>query len=610
MGTPSYPDAADPLALPDERLYGGYAPGGDAQATGRVNTPAALARWMALEAVKAAGSTRDLRSLTVVEPAAGSGVIVAALVEALSRQARRPDGDRLRVLQRIWAIDSDHQVRRAAGRRLRLVIGRSPSAWLQRHYHIGDSLLDPALLPRHPIDLIIGNPPYLGARHARRLPSFGRWQERFSVREDLYAYFMRWAIQTVRPGGHVVLLVPDSWLSLQGYEDLRRRLLRGRLRLIVRLPADTFDRQVFPCFFVWQKAAPRWCRVCHIDARQARLSSSPVVSRVQPVRRFTVRQSLFTQSPHGIMFVPTKQACETAALWQALSRRQEHAATLQQVACVADVGIHSRNCRHHLFSARRTKPGLQRLLQGRQIERYAVRWDSPRAQYRWVDIHYVPKRNVRGRCAKGRPSVRNEYWDWQGDPAIHRLPQRILIRQTGDHIVAARCIQKRAAYYTDNTLFTATLTEAAVAAGISYAYLVAYLNSEIVSRLYRFLSGEQGRAQAQVKVGLLRRLPFVRPDPKSISRIGALVQEIEEVAAKGASASAQQKAIDRHFARLFTSAANGMLRRERRVSARVAAEPSDQPCVSARTTAGRRPAGLAHERPRGLKSAARLCGNA
>ena len=139
--------------------------------------------------------------------------------------------------------------------------------------------------------------------------------------------------------------------------------------------------------------------------------------------------------------------------------------------------------------------------------------------------------------------------------------RRILIRQTGDRIVAARCLQDRVAHYTDNTLFTATLTDAARSDGVGYLYVLAYLNSAVVTRLYRFLSGEHGRPQAQIKIGLLRRLPFIRPTPAEIRRIERLACQSEKAAARGAAASAQQKAIDRHFQQLFARAIRDILSR-------------------------------------------------
>jgi hypothetical protein len=562
------PAAVDALSLPDEALSPDAAIRTPNETIGRVNTPASVARWMVREALGAICSSGKCRELTIVEPAAGSGVIVAALIEKFAASGPVAQRDPDRALRSIWAIDSDPHVRPLAGRRLQMLLGRSPAAWLQRQYRTGDSLIDARLLPKKPIDLIIGNPPYLGLRYARRLPNFDKWQQRFGVREDLYALFMRWAMQVVRPGGHVALLVPDTWLSLAGYEDLRKRILQGRLRLIVRLPADTFDRQVFPCFFVWEKASPTNAKVRYIDARGAKSKAfagaapptTPPISALATTPR-VVPQSLFEHAPQRIIFVPTPDACETAERWRLLTAPTARVATLANIARIADVGIHSRNCRHNLFFATREKPGLQRLLQGRQIQPYAILWNSPKARYRWVDTRYAPKPGVRGRRGNGLPSVRDEYWDWQGDPAIHRLPERILIRQTGDRIVAARCLQGRVAYYTDNTLFTATLTDAARSAGLDYLCLLAYLNSAIATRLYRFLSGEHGRPQAQIKIGLLRRLPFIRPTPASIARIGGLIRQIEHAAARGAATAAQQKAINSHFEQLFARAVKDILSR-------------------------------------------------
>ena len=204
----------DPLALPDDVLESpnlrsasiadGAVP--NRAVIGRVNTPAHVAREMARLSDTALASAGRLSDPVIIEPAAGSGVIVGALVEALSQNARftlnepralaraaarttfrlsKPHP--LAALGCIHAIDADPKVKKAAGRRLAMSIGTPPTAWLGRQYRIGDTLLDPSLLPRRLIDLIIGNPPYLGLRHARRLPQFDRWKEEYGVAEDLYA---------------------------------------------------------------------------------------------------------------------------------------------------------------------------------------------------------------------------------------------------------------------------------------------------------------------------------------------------------------------------------------------------------------------------------------
>ncbi|MCZ6683903.1 MAG: N-6 DNA methylase [Planctomycetota bacterium] len=541
--------ASDAVSLNDEELGLSQPPIGKS-VIGRVNTPANVARWMATTALDCLDNTRDASDPTILEPAAGSGVIVGALFEALVSKYRGNGARPLRSpLRHIWAIDNDASVQPASARRLANLAGREAYDWARRQYKIGDALLDDSLLPPRPIDLIIGNPPYLGLRHASRLPEFERWRGCFGVREDLYALFIRRAMATIRPGGVIAFLLPDGWLSLASYEQLRRRLLQGNVRHVVRLPAGTFDRVVFPSILIWQSAPPRG-PMTYTDARGGGLANPDACILTDP--------SVFLESPRATFFVPTPEQLALSALWRGIGA-SSGVIRLERAVRIADAGIHSRNCRHRLFFPTRNKPGLQRLVQGRQIEAFALRWNAPSAQYRWVDIHYRPRPRTLGRRGNGRPSVRDEYWDWQGDPAVHRLRERVLIRQTGDRIIAARCLQKRAVHYTDNTLFTVTLTEQGAAQGLSLAYLTAYLNCEIVTRLYRFLSGEHGRPQAQIKVRLLRQLPFIPPTHRQRKRIESLVDRLERAVRRGETERAAQRAMNSHFERLFTSAGQVIL---------------------------------------------------
>ena len=189
-GSSLFDAGRDALALSDAELIP-RSSGRHDDAVGRVNTPADVARWMVREALGAVRGERAAEPLTILEPAAGSGVFVAALCDALVQRDGRGQRDVARALRQIWAIDNDAGVQDAAVRRLRVLTGRPPPAWFRTHYRIGDTLLDPALLPERPVDLVIGNPPWVGVRHARRLTAFADWRDRFGVTEDLYAYFIR-----------------------------------------------------------------------------------------------------------------------------------------------------------------------------------------------------------------------------------------------------------------------------------------------------------------------------------------------------------------------------------------------------------------------------------
>jgi phospholipid N-methyltransferase len=107
-----------------------------------------------------------------------------------------------------------------------------------------DTLVDESLLLRMSMggyyDLIISNPPY------------GAWQE-YDKRKELkkiyrglyvketYALFLYQALQLLKPGGRLVFIVPDTFLSLHMHRALRRNiLLQSCIETITLFPSSFF----------------------------------------------------------------------------------------------------------------------------------------------------------------------------------------------------------------------------------------------------------------------------------------------------------------------------------------------------------------------------------
>jgi len=100
---------------------------------------------------------------------------------------------------------------------------------------------------------------------------------------------------------------------------------------------------------------------------------------------------------------------------------------------------------------------------------------------------------------------------------IFTLP-KIWTRQTGDSIIATWDIQ---GFYSDNTLHSTQLREGI---RISPLYLVAALNSRLLTFVYQEWTQERGRTLAQVKIAFLRQLPirrifFTTPEVKRTERV-------------------------------------------------------------------------------------------
>ena len=141
----------------------------------------------------------------------------------------------------------------------------------------------------------------------------------------------------------------------------------------------------------------------------------------------------------------------------------------------------------------------------------------------FCDINYKPL-PIPGIGRGGRPSKENEYWRLN-DIENHHQPERLLMRQTDDDLIVAYHSEAESGrFYTDNTLHTILpLTEQT-----NLKYFLALLNSRLLNYVYHSISQEQGKSQAQVKIGLVRKLPVLVPTSEEQLPIIALADQILE----------------------------------------------------------------------------------
>jgi hypothetical protein len=176
---------------------------------------------------------------------------------------------------------------------------------------------------------------------------------------------------------------------------------------------------------------------------------------------------------------------------------------LKDICTILDTGMHTGNCRTKLLFKTKEHNSLKKVLQGRQIAQYCFDWNSPSAKYKWCDINYEPL-NQLGVGRGGTKSKMKEYWHWCGDINNHLVPEKILLRQTDDDIIA--CYVNKAEdglFYTDNTLHTVLPKD-----GVSTKLVLGLLNSKLLNRIYHFISQEHGKAMAQVKTQVVESIPL------------------------------------------------------------------------------------------------------
>ena len=65
--------------------------------------------------------------------------------------------------------------------------------------------------------------------------------------------------------------------------------------------------------------------------------------------------------------------------------------TMSEYIRVVPTGINTGNVREKMFFKEPTADAKDRVIQGRQIQRWAVNWDSPAAKYKYCNPNYVPE---------------------------------------------------------------------------------------------------------------------------------------------------------------------------------------------------------------------------
>ena len=213
---------------------------GDRRRLGAHFTPAALARELAARAL--AFHTRP----SVGDPACGGGALLLAAARHLAAAHGESPSD---VVQRLWAVDIDPLAVATTEAALALWAGTCPPPDQCR---VGDALHDG--LPWPPLDVVIGNPPFLtplssstrptgeGARQRR-----ARFEGAAGAYTDAAALFLLEACRGARPGGTVALLQPLSVLGARDAKGVREAV--GGLGAVVDvwLPPPAFEAAVDVC---------------------------------------------------------------------------------------------------------------------------------------------------------------------------------------------------------------------------------------------------------------------------------------------------------------------------------------------------------------------------
>ncbi len=326
-------------------------------------------------------------------------------------------------------------------------------------------------------DIVLGNPPYGYMISQVERDYFAKHYKHQDYQTDLYLLFLERYEQLLKDTGRLGVIVSNTWLQSITLRKIRQHLATTyRWQRVLLLPAKVFRATVDTHVLVFDKGG--------IAKGQTRSLSVDICERTRVRLLHTLPSSAIDRSGDPI------NVASSLGLQRLLRRIRTESRPLSEVCAVYN-GIKpfekgkgtppqtSEIARNRPFVAVGPKPGgsWSPLLRGSLIRRYELVW-------------------------------KNDYWiqygPWLAAPrerSIFDAPEKIMIRQTGDSLIATLI---PSGFFARNNMHIILPKDAAY----DLRYLLGIINSTLMSVLYSLMNPERGETFAEVKKAHVEQLPI------------------------------------------------------------------------------------------------------
>jgi len=385
----------------------------------------------------------------------------------------------------------------------------------------------PEIMKRGGFGAIVGNPPYalVGADQPIQQDYFTSGRFKLTAYKiNLYLLFLERALGLIKKDtGRVGYIIPKSLAFNTYFASARAQILKNySVPLLVEIREKVFaDAEVGDSllFFAQSTRSPLESQLCY-----------RVVKNVSPVEMLVEE---FKQKNSELL-------CTEEAYF----RPRELVPRVKTVALGSrwhvNNGLNPGNVRHILFAESKKSPKHQKLLLGRDLQRYRLAWSGT-----WVNYDHSLKSKLKPSDVKSKPGMTAQTKvDFAlRSPEIY-APGKIMVRKTADHLVA--CFDEQGFFFDSLSYGIQPLQGTQE----SPLYLLGLLNSKYLNRVHDELSQNKEKVFAKVLAENLVKLPLPildlskSDDRKHNDRMVVLVEQM--LAAQKQLAGAQSDA-DKDF---------------------------------------------------------------
>ncbi|MCL0105683.1 Eco57I restriction-modification methylase domain-containing protein [Thermodesulfovibrionales bacterium] len=347
-------------------------------------------------------------------------------------------------------------------------------------------------------DIVIANPPYVsfGLRDAGKAKDEwanymrANYPNSAEYKLSIYAIFMDKGIQLLRNRGVLSYITPDSFLLGRYFSKLRRFILRTcKIKEIVMFEKDFWESGVIgrPVVTVLKKELDTDLRESNMPFYKLYHSLNDFNTEI--FRAFSYSQNYFNNTSYSrftLFFEKSEKSL--------VDKLQVGSKSLSVFVTFASGLIGKKGKNEMISREKRGQDWHPGLLSGSEIKKYIVNYEGN-------FIHFDTK------------VLKSGFKD------AHYFEPKILLRQTGDSLVAA---------YDDNNLLCLNNIHVGNLKDKKYSlkYILALLNSTLLSYYYRLISLETGRTMAQTDIETLELLPIKIPSADIQNKIVYLVDKI------------------------------------------------------------------------------------
>lgn len=331
-------------------------------------------------------------------------------------------------------------------------------------------------------DVVIGNPPYGASVSLAETRYFGKKYQLQDYQLDSYFLFIERSLEVLRPQGLLGFIIPNTWLLNLKSSKIRQHLFsKTAISNIVHYQIPVFKQAVVDTeIMIFVNENPDKSHEINVeiyDKSNERVErkikqKSWIDANGAPVSIFDVEENDSIKAKIS-GFPVLDDVCK---ITQGAKPFQVGKGSPKQTRQIVD--------EKPFVKETKIDKTFRPLLRGSLMNRYQINWNE----------NYFIK-----------------FGDWLAEPrysAEYDVPEKIVIRQTGDHLCATLDTEQ---FVVRDNLYTI------VGKGkpINLRYVLGLINSKFLNWYYQnVLNPEKGEALAQVKRGHLAKLPIRIPNPK------------------------------------------------------------------------------------------------